>query len=149
MNRSATPNETVTKREIAAYTLLFVCFMGGAIFALFPTRGLQFIRELSQKYHFPQFLKCAFTDSRQCDHRTFWVATHFVLYFILGLLIPHRGLLVGTSILFWELFERGAGIYSDWFNEGNFFHKSLYDILADVVGYLFGALLAQYLFSSY
>ena len=138
----------ITKRESTAYTLLLVCFVAGWIFASFPTRGPKFLRELSQKYHLPKFLKCAFTEQHLCDNRKFWVTAHFISYFILGLLIPHRWILVGVTVTYWEIFERIVGSRLAWWNEGNFFYKSVYDFIADVVGYFLGSLLAQLLFSS-
>ena len=133
--------QRITKREIAAYTLLFILFVGGWIFVAFPTSGPKFFKQ-----RVPEMMKCAFTE--QCDNRKFWVSTHFILYVILGLLIPHRWILVGVTVTYWEIFERIVGSRLAWWNEGNFFYKSVYDIIADVVGYFLGSLLAQLLFSS-
>ncbi len=122
------PERRVTKRELTAFTLLAICFVVSWIIIFLPGHNL-----------------CG--ADRVCDNREFWVTTHFILYFILGLLCPHRWILMGATVVYWEIFERVAGIRKPFYKE-KIFYKTMYDIIADVTGYFLGSFLAQFLFSN-
>ena len=66
-----------------------------------------------------------------------WIYLHAVFYFILGNLIPGQWWFIVFTIIVWESFERIASSKQVWFKE-NFWKKTMYDIIVDVVAYYLG-----------
>lgn len=76
-----------------------------------------------------------------------WVISHFVLYFIVGLLCHNQFLLfllIGTG---WELFEYSSYLYTKnkfWTNNQTTFQYG--DIIANTLGYLIGGITKKVFF---
>ena len=88
-----------------------------------------------------EFIRCLMIGGEKCENRLlsdiFFVCTHFVLYFILGLLIPNQWLFIFITIIIWEISEKILGIYHEWYKDD---FKIIADIIADILGYYLGML---------
>jgi len=86
-----------------------------------------------------------------------WPISHFILFMILGMLFPDCGKLIITIGILWEGLEYAAGLYFSGFdmirpksqNNSNTQYSeqwlagNWYDIIFDVLGFLFGRFIVQ------
>lgn len=120
----------VSPGEIAFY----IIFTSGIIFSLL---GIIFPPDNLIKKTNNRGIKCIL--SVDCDDKTgdfFWISTHFLLYFLFGLIIPNRWDLIILSIFIWELYEFILHKMVPWYNESRF--KKIGDVIADISGYCLG-----------
>jgi VanZ family protein len=85
-----------------------------------------------------KFIKCILGLGSKCNKiniSTFWVITHFILYFILGLICPNRWIFIIITIIIWEVYELIKSIKNNWYNEKV---KKIFDVIADISGYYLG-----------
>ncbi len=133
-------------QSIIAFVLLGGVFLIGVLSQIATpkqqTAGIKWLSDKSERLNLKS-LSCAWKPLKTCDNRVIWITAHFVYYFVLGLLVPGRWLLVVVTIVCWEVFERLAK--GPWWDEGPFFHKTIYDILADFGGFLLGTLVVRWL----
>lgn len=133
-------------QSIIAFVLLGGVFLIGVLSQIATpkqqTASIKWLSDKSERMNLKS-LSCAWKPLKACDNRVIWITAHFVYYFVLGLLVPGRWLLVVVTIVCWEVFERLAK--GPWWDEGPFFHKTIYDILADFGGFLLGTLVVRWL----
>lgn len=94
-------------------------------------------------------------DSSFTGQISLWPISHFVLFFILGVLFPHCDILVLSGGVLWEIWEEVYGRYFDKKTSGpvpseggtqvqysnGWWRGSVKDIVFDVLGYYCGKLL--------
>jgi hypothetical protein len=73
----------------------------------------------------------------------FWIFSHFVLYFVLGLLIPNKWFFIFITMIVWELFEKLASKTNGWW--GEHIRDTISDIIANTIGYYSGTILLKQL----
>ena len=118
----------MTYKLVCVSLILFTIFLGFIIYEIF-------LQDKIKKNTKNKFIKCILSSSEGCNAlltNIFWITTHFILYFILGLIIPNQWAFIIISIILWELYEKSRSITNEWFNEG---YKTIFDILADILGY--------------
>ena len=68
---------------------------------------------------------------------TYWSVTHFIIYFIFGILCPNKYFRFLIFGVLWELFEKVYGIYSGqqlyWTSNG--IQGQIYDLIMNMLGY--------------
>ena len=120
----------ISQGEIAFYIIFTLGIIFSLLGIIFPPDNL--VKKTNNKG-----IKCIL--SVDCDDKTgdfFWISTHFLLYFLFGLIIPNRWDLIILSIFIWELYEFTLHKMVPWYNESRF--KKIGDVIADISGYCLG-----------
>jgi len=120
----------ISQGEIAFYIIFTLGIIFSLLGIIFPPDNL--VKKTNNKG-----IKCIL--SVDCYDKTgdfFWISTHFLLYFLFGLIIPNRWDLIILSIFIWELYEFTLHKMVPWYNESRF--KKIGDVIADISGYYLG-----------
>ena len=75
----------------------------------------------------------------------FWVFTHFLLYFFIGIVHPDNYLFFTVANVLWEGLEYVWSFDNDWYTERN---KKILDVVFGLLGYVLGSRLSRVVMTS-